>query len=505
MSRRTLVITIGIMLSLFMASMEGTVVATAMPTIVSQLGGLSSYSWVFSVYMLASTTTVPVYGKLSDVYGRKPVYAVAMLLFLLGSLLCGFSQSMGQLIAARAVQGLGAGGLLPLSFIIIGDLFTFEQRARMQGVFSGVWGVSSVIGPLLGGFLVDGVSWHWVFFINVLPGLLALTLVWRAWVDRPRAAGAARPAVDYAGAALLTLSVVVLLLGLFEFGTSIGWALLLAALLLFALLAWAERRAADPVLPLPLFRDRLFAIACLHGVLAGWAMFGSTAYVPLFVQAVLGTSATEAGAALTPMLIAWVLASVVGSRLLLTIGYRTLALIGMALLTIGAFMMTQVGANTGALLLLGSLALMGVGMGLSVPAFLIAVQSTVQREALGSATSTVQFSRSIGGTLGVSVMGAVLSARLSSGLLAAGIDPASISLNALLDPIAGASNAALDGTLRTVLAGAIQSVFWLAFGASVLALIGTTLAPGGRIAQLAAHRAQSDADGAAAPVVISEM
>jgi MFS family permease len=150
-----------------------------MPTIVSQLGGLSSYSWVFSVYMLASTTTVPVYGKLSDVYGRKPVYAVAMPLFLVGSLLCGFSQSMGQLIGARAVQGLGAGGLLPLAFIIIGDLFTFEQRARMQGVFSGVWGISSVIGPLLGGFLVDRVSWHWVFFINVLPGLLALTLVWR--------------------------------------------------------------------------------------------------------------------------------------------------------------------------------------------------------------------------------------------------------------------------------------------------------------------------------------
>jgi EmrB/QacA subfamily drug resistance transporter len=505
MSRRTLVITIGVMLSLFMASMESTVVATAMPTIVSQLGGLSGYSWVFSVYMLASTTTVPVYGKLSDVYGRKPVYATAMLLFLIGSLLCGFSQSMGQLIAARVVQGLGAGGLLPLAFIIIGDLFTFEQRARMQGVFSGVWGVSSVVGPLLGGFLVDRVSWHWVFFINVLPGLLALVLVWRAWVDRPRALGAARPAVDYAGAALLTVSVVLLLLGLFEFGTAIGWALLLAALLLFAVLAWVERRAADPVLPLPLFRDRLFAIACLHGVLAGWAMFGSAAYVPLFVQAVLGASATTAGAALTPLLIAWVIASIIGSRLLLTVGYRTLALIGMALLTIGAFLMTQVGANTGALLLLGSLALMGVGMGLSIPAFLIAVQSTVRREALGSATSTVQFSRSIGGTLGVSVMGAVLSAQLASGLLAAGIDPASISLSALLDPIAGASNAALDGTLRTVLAGAIQSVFWLAFGASVLALVGTALAPGGRIAQLAARRAQGDADGAAPPVVVIEL
>ncbi|HJZ50145.1 MAG TPA: MDR family MFS transporter [Roseiflexaceae bacterium] len=503
--RQVMTITVGVMLSLFMASMESTVVATAMPTIVSQLGGLSSYSWVFSVYMLASTTTVPVYGKLSDIYGRRPVYAIAMLLFLLGSLLCGFSQSMGQLIAARAVQGLGSGGLLPLAFIIIGDLFTLEQRARMQGVFSGVWGVSSVVGPLLGGFLVDQVSWHWVFFINVLPGLLALILVWRAWVDRPRTAGAARPAVDYAGSVLLTVSVVLLLLGLFDFGTPLGWGLLGVALLLFALLAWVERRAADPVLPLRLFRDRLFAIACLHGVLAGWAMFGSTAYVPLFVQAVLGTSATEAGVTLTPMLIAWVIASIVGSRLLLTVGYRTLALIGMVLLTIGSFLMTQVGVGTPQALLLGSLALMGVGMGLSIPAFLIAVQSTVRREALGSATSTVQFSRSIGGTLGVSVMGAVLSARLASGLLTASLDPASVSLNALLDPIASASNAALDGTLRMVLASAIQSVFWLAFGASVLALAGTALAPGGRIAQLAARRAQGDGEGAVQPVGVTEI
>ncbi|HNP73648.1 MAG TPA: MFS transporter, partial [Kouleothrix sp.] len=220
--QRVILITIGIMLSLFMASMESTVVATAMPTIVSQLGGLSSYSWVFSVYMLTSTTTVPLYGKLSDIYGRRPIYAVAMGLFLLGSLLCGLSQSMSQLIAARAVQGLGAGGLLPLAFIIIGDLFTFEQRARLQGVFSGVWGVSSIVGPLLGGFLVDQISWHWVFYVNVIPGMLAFALVWRAWQDRPRAVGAARPAIDYAGAGMLTFGVVALLLGLAELGTPLG-------------------------------------------------------------------------------------------------------------------------------------------------------------------------------------------------------------------------------------------------------------------------------------------
>jgi EmrB/QacA subfamily drug resistance transporter len=503
--RQVITVTAGVMLSLFLASMESTVVATGMPTIVSQLGGFNSYSWVFSAYMLTSTTTVPVYGKLSDMYGRKPIYAAAMAIFLLGSLLCGFSQSMGQLIAFRAVQGLGAGGLLPLAFIMIGDMFTFEQRARMQGIFSGVWGVSSVIGPLLGGFLVDQVSWHWIFFINIVPGLLAAVLVWRAWVDRRREPGLARPAADYAGATLLTVSVVVLLLGLFELGTPLGWILLVGAVFLFAGLAWAERRAADPVLPLPLFRDRLFAVACLQGVLSGWAMFGSAAYVPLFVQAVLGTSATAAGATLTPLLIAWVLASIVGSRLLLKMGYRTLALIGMTLLTIGSFLMSRISAGTSQASLIVGLSLMGVGMGLSIPAFLIAVQSTVERRFLGTATSTVQFSRSIGGVLGVSVMGVVLSMRLAANLQAAGMDPATVSLNSLLDPIAQASaTATLDTTLRTALSGAMQNVFLLAFVAAAIGLAATALAPAGRIAQLAAQRPQLPEEAASQPVIIGE-
>jgi len=491
------------MLSLFLASMEATVVATGMPTIVSQLGGLEYYSWVFSAYMLTSTTTVPLYGKLSDLYGRKPIYAAAMVLFLIGSLLCGLSQSMLQLIAARAVQGVGAGGLLPLAFIMIGDMFTLEQRARMQGLFSGVWGVSSVVGPLLGGFLVDQVSWHWIFFINIVPGLLAGILVWQAWVDRPRE-GKARPSVDYAGAVLLTTGVVVLLLGLFEAGTPIGWALLAGAVVAFALLGWVERRAPDPVLPLSLFRDRLFIIACAHGIFAGWAMFGSTAYIPLFVQAVLGTSATAAGATLTPLLIAWVVASIVGSRLLLKIGYRTLAVTGMMLLTIGSFLMSRISAGSSQLSLIIGLALMGTGMGLSIPAFLIAVQSTVGRRFMGTATSTLQFSRSIGGVLGVSVMGVVLAMSLTANLQAAGLDPASVSIDALLDPLAQSANASLDATLRIALANAIQGVFLLAFIAAAIGLVATALAPAGRIAQLAAQRAQKTEEGTGQPVTTVE-
>src|ERR1051325_9527600 len=246
MSRnRIILVTAGIMLSLFLASMESTVVATAMPTIVGQLGGLDHYSWVFSAFMLTSTTSVPLFGKISDLYGRRNLYVLAMLLFLVGSILCGWANSMTGLIFARALQGLGAGGILPLAFILIGEMFTLEQRAKMQGFFSGVWGVSSVAGPLLGGFLVDQLSWRWVFYINVLPGLLAGALVAFAWRDQARSH--AKPSVDYAGAGLLTSAVVMLLIGVTEMGTSLSWILIVAAILLFGLLLWVETRATDPI------------------------------------------------------------------------------------------------------------------------------------------------------------------------------------------------------------------------------------------------------------------
>ena len=317
--RRIAVVTLGVMLSLFMAAVESTVVATAMPTIVAELGGLASYSWVFSAYMLTSTTTVPLYGKLSDLYGRRQIFFIAMALFLIGSILSGLSGSMGQLVAFRALQGLGAGGLMPLAFIMIGDMLSFEQRARMQGLFSGVWGFASIVGPLLGGFLVDHLSWHWVFFVNILPALLSTLLVGVGWRDLHRDPNAARPAIDYAGAVLLTTAVVALLLGLFELGSPVSGVLLAVAVMLFVALYWVERRAVDPVLPLRLFRGRLFAVATAQGLFAGWAMFGSTNFVPLFGQTVLGVSATAAGSALTPMMLGWTLASIVGSRLLLTL------------------------------------------------------------------------------------------------------------------------------------------------------------------------------------------
>lgn len=491
MSRqRVILVTAGIMLSLLMASMEATVVATAMPTIVSHLGGLAIYSWVFSAFMLASTTTVPIFGKLSDLYGRRPVYTVAMAFFLVGSFLCGQAQSMPQLIAFRVVQGVGAGGLVPLAFILIGDMFTLEQRAKMQGLFSGVWGVSAIVGPLLGGFLVDQISWRWVFYINVVPGLLAAALVWLAWQDKARASDATAPKVDYAGAVLLTVGVVTLLMGLFALDTAWGWALLALAAVLLAGLVRVERRASDPILPLSLSRDWIFATACSQGVLAGWAMFGSLSFVPLFAQAVLGTSATAAGATLTPMMLGWTFASIIGSRLLLRLSYRTLALTGMGLLTLGAALMLRIDVNAHQVSLMVNLGLMGVGMGLSVPAFLIAVQSTVRPRDMGVATSAIQFSRNIGGALGVSVMGAALSLRLAARLAEAGLDPAAIAVDSLLDPVARtASSVVWEGTLRNALAGAMQGVFVIAFIAAALGLVATALAPPGRIDQLVAQRA----------------
>ncbi|HJQ14368.1 MAG TPA: MDR family MFS transporter, partial [Anaerolineales bacterium] len=423
-------------------------------------------------FMLASTTAVPLYGKLSDIYGRRKLYASAMALFLIGSVWCGFANSMTSLIFARALQGIGAGGIMPLAFILIGEMFTLEQRAKMQGLFSGVWGVSSVVGPLLGGFLVDQFSWRWIFYINIIPGLLGAALVTLAWRDA-HGHGQERPAIDYAGAALLTVSVVMLLLGLMGSGPS-SWMLIAGAVVLFILLLWVERRAADPVLPLPLFRDPLFATATAHGILTGWALFGSVSFIPLFVQAVLGTSATQAGITLTPLLLGWVTASIIGTRLMLRVGYRRLGLIGTAAFTVGAFLMSQAGMNTSQPSIMAFVTLMGIGMGLSVPSFLIAVQTSVNRRQLGTATSTLQFSRSMGGTLGVSVMGAALSARLASNLIAARLDPELV--QQLLDPLPGSEVIIAEGA-RAAMANAIHLVFIIAFAAAALAMVAVFFTP----------------------------
>lgn len=361
---------------------------------------------------------------------------------------------------------------MPLAFILIGEMFTLQERARMQGFFSGVWGVSSIVGPLLGGFLVDQLSWRWVFYINIVPGLLAAALVGLAWRDQIHGQG--KPVVDYAGAGLLTASVVTLLLGLMDYGTSSSWILIALATALLIALLWVEWRAADPILPLHLFRDKLFAISTSHGILTGWAMFGSLSFIPLFVQSVLGTSATQAGITIAPMLLGWVGASIVGTRLLLKVGFRRLAIFGTSLLVIGTFLMSRATENTSQLLLMVFVTLMGLGMGFSIPPFLIAVQTTVERRYLGTATSTMQFSRSIGGTIGVSVMGAALSARLVSNLSASGLDLDLVAQ--LLNPLPGAETV-INEAARAAVAGAIHIVFVIAFITAFLGFVATLFAP----------------------------
>lgn len=484
--RRIRVVIVGVLLSLFLAAVESTVVATAMPTIIADLGGLASYAWVFSAYMLTATTTVPLYGKLSDLYGRRRLYFISMTLFLVGSILSGLSQTMGQLIAFRAVQGLGAGGVMPLAFIMIGDMLSLQRRAKMQGLFSGVWGVASVIGPLAGGFLVDQLSWHWVFFVNLVPGLLAVLLVGIAWRDIRHGAAQARPAIDYAGVALLSLGVIAFLLALLELGSPVSWILIVLSIASFIALYFVERRAVDPVLPLQLFNDRLFAVATMQGLLAGWAMFGSANFVPLFGQSVLALSATAAGSLLAPQMLSWVIGSVIGSRSLLRVGYRRVAVAGMALLVLGSFLMTRIAAIPSILLVAVSLGVMGAGMGLAMPAFLIAVQNEVRRDMLGAATATLQFSRNIGGMFGVSVMGAILAVRVSANLIARGIDPESVSLSALIGGAADlAALGARGSALEAAVAGAIASVFVAALVAAVLGLLVTLLAPHERIGERA--------------------
>lgn len=496
-NRQKWLLIVGIVMSVFMASMEATVVATAMPTIASQLGGLELYSWVFIAYLLTSTTLVPVFGKLSDLYGRRTVYLVAMVLFLGGSILCGMATTMNQLIWFRAIQGIGAGGVLPLSFIMIGEMFTLEERARFQGIFSGVWGVSAVVGPLLGGFIVDNIAWHWVFYINVLPGFLAIALVWTHWIDVKR--DYARVRIDFVGAILLTVSVIALMLGL-QWGTTVvRIGLVGGAVLLFAILLWWERQVDDPILPLPLFKDRLFAVAIANGLLTGIAMFGTLSFVPLFVQGVMGTAATQAGLALAPQMISWVLASIVASNLILRLDYKRVALVGLVSLVVGTGLLAFFNAGAQLWQIMLYLALMGVGMGLTVPSFLVAVQSTVERRQLGSATSMVQFSRQIGGTIGTGVMGAALTSLLFAGLASLGEDVDPSVINSLIT--GGEGTVAISGgeAVRSALGAALGAVFILAFVAAVLAFAVSLLAPGGKISELMAKRARAATESAAEP------
>lgn len=398
-----------ILLSMFMSAMEATVVATAMPTVVADLRGIELYGWVTAIYMLATTVTIPQWGKLADLRGRRPVMLAGLAFFVLGSVLSGAATTMPQLIAFRAVQGVGAGALQPVALTIIGDLFTVEERGRIQGVFGAVWGVAGASGPVLGGLIVDALGWRWVFFVNVPFGLLSAALLVAFHRDAEREGPPGR--LDIAGAAALTVAVVALLAGVGGRAPGVALPVALAATVAFLVI---ERRAPEPMLPLTLFRDRVTALGGVCGTFMGAVMMGALTYLPLHVQTVLGASPTDAGWTASPMLIGWPVASAVAGRQLARTGYRPIVLVGLAMLSASTVALWRViagggGANAMRVVML----LFGAGMGLANTALLVAVQEQAGFARRGVATASFLFFRTIGGAVAVGALGALLAARLA--------------------------------------------------------------------------------------------
>ena len=448
-------VTAALMLANALAALEATAVAAAVPTAVGELGGMARYSWVFSAYLLASTTTVPLYGKLADLYGRRRVFHLAVALFLLGSALSGAAASFDQLIFFRALQGLGAGGVQPIAMILVGDIFTLEERGRIQGLFSGVWGAASLLGPPLGGLITDAMSWRWIFYLNVPLGLGA-ALILERYLREEEAAPPGTRRLDVLGTLVLTGSVTALLVALLEggglggFGNPRTLALFAAAAGGLGLFLWQERRAADPMLPLTLFRERVIGVSAAINVVIGTMLFSITAFVPMWSQGVTGGSAVAAGAALTPMLFGWPIASVVSGRILLRTGYRRQVIFGGVVAIGGGLLLVHAGRAAVRAEVMAAVLVIGVGLGFLALPSLIAVQNVVPWQRRGVATSALQFCRTIGGTVAVAALGALLNAHLeqlggggaaaAGGRLGAGTGPG-------LDP-----NAALDPALRARLA-----------------------------------------------------
>jgi EmrB/QacA subfamily drug resistance transporter len=414
------VIFTGLMLVVLLAALDQTIVATALPTIVGDLGGLDRLSWVTSAFLLAQTAATPVYGKLGDLYGRKRILQSAVVLFLVGSALCGQAHSMTELIAFRAVQGLGAGGLIVLTQAVIGDIVPPRERGRYQGLFGAVFGVASVAGPLLGGVIVQAVSWRWIFYVNVPVGLVALAVL---GATLPSTAPRGRPSIDYLGAGLLAsgLSAIVLVTSLG--GTTWAWGsaeVVLVGVLGVALIAaflTVERGAREPVLPLRLLRDRVFAVAGSLSLIVGFALFGAVTFLPLYFQTVDLASPTNAGLHLVPMMVGVLVMSIVSGQLISRIGrYRMFPILGTLLMTVGLALLSRLDVGTSAVKADLSLLVLGLGLGSVMQVLVLAVQNAVDYSVLGAATSGVTMLRGIGGSLGTAVFGTVFSTQLASQL-----------------------------------------------------------------------------------------
>jgi len=443
---------VALLLGLFLAAMEMTVVATAMPTAVGDLGGLHLYAWAFSAYMLTATVSVPIYGKIADLRGRKPVMLVGIALFLSGSMACGRAGSMTALVAFRAVQGLGAGAIQPMALTIVGDLFDVRERGRMQGLFGAVWGVAGLVGPLLGGAIVHWLSWRWVFYVNVPLGIGCAAVLQAAYHEKVEHH---EHRLDLLGALLLAGTVLSVLLAT-RSRSAAAWAVPLA-LVLLALFVAVERRAPEPLIPLDLFAHRVIGVASATGALVGAAMISTVTFVPLYVQSVLGGNPTAAGGAIAPMVIGWPIASALSGRFLHRVGYRPLIRGGLTvsfLSAVGLALFMRPGAPPWLPRLVT--ACYGVGLGMANTPTVIAVQTSVPWNRRGIATASTMFFRTIGGTIAVGVLGGVLAASLAGGAAS----PEQV------EQLLGPERGLLDPALLASVAGALQAsmvrLFWAA-------------------------------------------
>jgi EmrB/QacA subfamily drug resistance transporter len=459
-----------------------TVVSTAMPTVVAELGGLPLYAWAFAGYMLATTVTVPIWGKLADLRGRKPVLLAGIALFLLGSSACGWAGSMGALIAWRAVQGLGAGAMQPVTFTIVGDLFDVHERGRMQGLFGAVWGIAGLVGPLVGGAIVHSVGWRWVFWVNLPFGLASAAVLAAAYHERPERH---EHRLDVGGAALLAVAVVAALLSARSRGTGVV-AVPVAVAATAAFLA-VERRAREPLLPLDLFSQRVMVVASASGALMGAAMLSTVTYVPLWVQSVLGLAPTAAGAAIAPMALGWPVASAIAGRLVPRVGYRPLLVAGFATsaaATVATAFLLRPGVPLVAVQAL--MAAYGVGLGTANPPLLIAVQTSVPWSRRGVATASTLFFRTIGGTLAVGLLGGVLATALAGAGAPAG----------LAEKVLGPERATLAPEAVGAVAGALQramtTVFWAGAGIAAAAFVAVLAFPHVEVAPAGAGRTRAE-------------
>ena len=408
------------MLAMFLGSLDQTIVGTAMPQIITDLGGFTHYTWVTTAYVISSTITVPITGKLTDMYGRKWFYVAGLSIFILGSMLCGLSQTMTQIILFRGFQGIGAGVMMANAFIVIGDLFPPAERGKYQGLMAGVFGISSIIGPTLGGFLTDELSWHWVFFVNVPLGIMVIGLFIFFFPDiRP---DRRKHRIDYPGLVTLILAVVPLMLALTWAGVDYPWSsatiisMFAFSAIMGALFVMFENRSEEPLIPLWIFKNRIVGVSAVVIFITGFGMFGGIIFVPLFFQGVLGESATASGSFLTPMMLGVVGAAIVSGQVLSRAGghYRLQGIVGLAVMALGMAllsMMTIETSNTRAIL---NIVMVGIGLGITMPLYTIAVQNAVPYAVMGVATSSTAFFRSMGGAVGLAILGSVMNNRFAA-------------------------------------------------------------------------------------------